>query len=272
MEVQDFSVLGREGLEVRLPFTYEQLKACNGDFRKELPGRLKAQYGSPTVTGPANLLPLFPEADICNGRYMPLLLVEEIVDGILTIKKIKKKEAHLVLFDGDSDYSFFLLSLFGKHYNYLTLVTEQLSRECEETIEQLFEEYGLVVSLREGPVTGELAGDVFFDATGAAKKYCRNLPKGCALIDLLGNNDRRYVESRIRDGMLCQSFLFGKEKEDGQVETYSPQVLEAVCFGADGQDPYFFCKNLWDCYHKIKEEGLRVAAINGEKVALHLDF
>ncbi len=267
VELQECSVLGRKGLKVQLPFTYAQLKACDRDFLNGLLGRLKGKYGGAAVTGEANLLPVFPKEEFCDGSHIPLLFIEGIVEGILKLKGLKKKNVRLVLLDDGSVYSPFLLGLLGKHYNYLTLVTERLNRECEEEMERLFDECGLVVSLREGKAEGEIPGDIFIDTTGVAKKYCQNLPRGCVLLDLLGKNDQRYMESRIKDGMLCQSFLFGKEEEDGRGQRCLPQLLEAVCFGADGRNPFFFRKNLPECYDRMAGEGLLVLAINGEKIA-----
>ena len=264
METRGCQVLGREGFKVELPFTYEQLKACDEDYLEDVASRIREQYREAVITSQTNLLTLFPEKIVRNGRYMPIYFVPEIIEACLKIKGIQKKEVRLVVFDSESGCSPFLLGLLGEQYNYLTFVTENLTTECEEEIERLFEEYGLAVSVWEGPGREEIPGDVFLDVSGMAKKYCRALPRGCVLIDFFGKSDRRYLESRMKEGMLCQSFLFGKRGEEGQ-EAYPPQLLEAVCFGKE-QKPCFLSERLWEDYRRIAGEGVQILAINGEKI------
>ena len=264
VEVKGCQVLGREGFKVELPFTLEQLKACEEEYLEDMASRIREQYRCPMITGSANLLPLFPEEIVRSGKYMPIYFVPEIVEASLKIKQIQKKEARLVVFDSETGCSVFLLGLLGKQYNYLTFVTENLTIECEEEIEHLFYEYGLAVSVWKGTGMEEIPGDIFLDAGGAAKKYCRALPRGCVLIDFFGMGDRRYLESRMKEGMFCQSFLFGKRGEEGQ-EAYPPQLLEAVCFEKE-QKPCFIRERLWEDYRRITEKGVRILAINGEKM------
>ena len=264
MEARECQVLGREGLKVELPFTFEQLKACDSAYLEDMTSRIGERDQGAVITGQTNLLPLFPEEIVRSGKYMPIYFVPEIVEACLKIKGIRKKEARLVVFDSETGCSVYLLGLLGKQYNYLTFVTENLTTECEEEIEHLFEEYGLAVSIWENAGTEEIPGDVFLDVSGMAKKYCRTLPRGCVLVDFFGKSDRRYLESRMKEGMLCQSFLFGKRGEEGQ-EAYPPQLLEAVCFGKE-QKPCFSRERLWEDYRRIAEEGVQILAINGEKI------
>lgn len=264
MEARGCQVLGREGLKVELPFTFEQLKVCDEEYLEDMALRIMEQYRCPMITGQVNLLPLFPEEVVRNGKYMPIYFVPEIVEACMKIKQIRKKEARLVVFDAETGCSAFLLGLLGEQYNYLTLVTDNLKKECEEEIERLFDEYGLTVSVWEDAGIEEIPGDIFLDVSGAAKKYCRAMPRGCVLIDFFGNNDRRYLESRMKEGMLCQSFLFGKRGEEGQ-EAYPPQLLETVCFEKE-QKPCFIRERLWEDYRRIAEKGVRILAINGEKM------
>ena len=257
-------VLGKRGLEVELPFTLAQLKGLGGEELKAAAVKAEETYGCEAVTGQARLLALFPEGSLRSGKYLPIYFVPEIVEEALKIRGIPKKEARLVLFDGETGCSAFLLRLLGKQYNYLTFVTENLNEECEAEIERLFDEYGLAVSLREGNVSGEIAGDVFLDGSGVGKKYCRAMPKGCYFIDLFGINDRRYLEGRLRDGVLCQSFLFGKREEEG-TKKYLPQHLEAVCFKEELRPP-FSTEKLWEEQERIGKEKLQILVVNGEKM------
>lgn len=264
VEARGCQVLGREGFKLELPFTFEQLKECDEEYLEDMALRIREQYRSGVITGQTNLLPLFPEKLVRNGKYMPIYFVPEIVEACLKIKGIQKKEARLVVFDGETGCSAYLLGLLGGQYNYLTFVTENLLTECEEEIEHLFEEYGLAVSVWEDAGTEEIPGDIFLDVSGMAKKYCRALPRGCILIDFFGMDDRRYLEGRMKESMLCQSFLFGKRGEEGQ-EAYPSQLLEAVCFERE-QKPCFSRERLWEDYHRIAEEGVQILAINGEKI------
>lgn len=257
-------VLGKRGLEIELPFTLAQLKGLEEEELSAAAAKAKETYGCEAVTGQARLLALFPKESLRSGKYLPVYFVPEIVEEALKTKGIPKKEARLVLFDGETGCSAFLLRLLGKQYNYLTFVTENLNEECKAEIEHLFEEYGLAVSIREGKVSGEIEGDVFLDGSGVGKIYCRALPKGCYFIDLFGCNDRRYLESRLRDGVLCQSFLFGKREEEG-TKKYLPQHLEAVCFKQELRPP-FSTENLWEEQERIGKENLQILAVNGEKM------
>lgn len=264
VETKERRILGKRGLEAELPFTLAQLKTCDREELGAMAARIKELYKCQSATGQVRLLSLFPEGTLRKGKYLPVYFVSEIVEEALKMKGIPEKEARLVLFDGETGCSAFLLRLLGNQYNYLTFVTNHLDKECTEEIERLFEENGLAVSVQETPVSGEIDGDIFLDGSGAGKQYCRALPKGCILIDLFGYNDRRYLESRLRDGMLCQSFLFGKRGEEG-TKKYLPQLLDAVCFKEE-PGPYFSTEKLWEGQEQMAKEGVQILAINGEKM------
>lgn len=264
MDTKERRILGRRGLEAELPFTLDQLKACSREELDAIAARTKEMYSCSSATGQASLLKLFPKGTLRRGKYLPVYFISEIVEEALKMKGISKKEARLVLFDGETGCSTFLLRLLGRQYNYLTFVTEHLDEECEKEIEHLFEENGLAVSVQEAPVSGEFSGDIFLDGSGAGKQYCRAMPKGSILIDLFGCNDRRYLESRLKDSILCQSFLFGKREEEG-TKKYLPQLLDAVCFREDIKLP-FSTERLWEEQERMAKEGVQILAINGEKM------
>lgn len=261
METKERRILGKRGLEAELPFTLAQLKACDREELDAMAARAKEVYRCPSATGQVSLLKLFPEGTLRKGKYLSVYFVSEIVEEALKIKGIPKKEARLVLFDGETGCSAFLLRLLGEQYNYMTFVTEHPDKECEEEIEHLFEENGLAVSVQEAPVSGELSGDIFLDGSGAGKQYCRAMPKGSILIDLFGCNDRRYLESRLRDSILCQSFMFGKRGDEG-TKKYLPQLLDAVCFKEEQEMP-FSTEKLWEGQKRMAKEGVQILAING---------
>lgn len=249
VETEVWEILGQEGLRVRLPFTCGELKTMEEAVLKDFLERIRKHYGGSGITAEDRLLSFFPKEAVCSGRVIPLFFIGKIIHHILETKKMPKKEARLVLFDGGSPFCPYLLRLLGEQYNYLTFVTEEPDSACEEVMEQLLEEYGLVVSTDRGN-EGEISGDIFIDVTEAAKSCCRRLPEGCVLIDLLGNHDRRYMESRLRKGTLFQSFRIGKW-EDGRKEQYPLQLIEAVCFGDKGKNPDFFLENFQECYERL---------------------
>ncbi len=243
---RDVEVLGHPGVEVELPFTKEELAAFTEKELAHLLYLLQVDFQCPYLAVEKSLEEVFGLDMICDGKDLPVFMAEKILERIGQDKGICKKKMHIVLLDGDSSYTGFLLEILGRIFNYVTVVTGNES--CyEEKVAKLYGEYGLAVSffswegVRQSLFTAE--NTVFVDLTGEKKESCRIFPKEAVVLDLLGEKDIRYYLGKRADLKIYYGFSFGREEE------VSSGLIQAVL----GQESSWLRKGALEEYGQLVE-------------------
>ncbi len=256
---EPLTVAGKEGLQVTLPFQLQEMKCQDAEWRFQLLERIAEEQQAENMAMPRKEMALFPAERLCDGKRLPLLFLENILFYLIESRRLVKKETCMVLFAGEPVSTCFLLKQLGSQYNYLTLVVEERTgqEEWEVVLEQLYEEYGLAVSVQTIQPGVFIEGDIFIDLAGLIKKCHRNLSEGGLVLDILQKNDLRYLQNRRDDLELYYSFAFG-------VETVVPGPLLEAAFCR--QDTWLSEENMELCCLELKEAGLKLLKLNGREI------
>lgn len=258
LKVEPIWVLGKEGQRIRLPFTLKELVGQEKDWYERLLCRITSRQQLTAAALDPRLEAVFPKENLCDGTLIPMLLLDEILAFILEQKKIPKKEVQMVLFSGESVYTQFLLKLLGSQYNFLNLVLEEPGQqeEYEGCLEQLYEEYGLAVSV-QNTQNMEPFGDIFIDISGNMKKVYRSIPEEGVVLDLFRKNDLRYLSNRRENLELYYRFSFG---QDAPVP--GGLIQAALC----QESTWLMRGELWAYYQDLKKAELKLLELNGQGV------
>lgn len=258
LKVEPIWVLGKEGQRIRLPFTLKELVGQEKEWYERLLCRITSRQQLTAAALAPRLEAVFPKENLCDGSLIPMLLLDEILAFFLEQKKIPKKEVQIVLFSGEPVYTQFLLKLLGSQYNFLTLVLEEPEQqeEYEAYLEQLYEEYGLVVSV-QNTQNMEPFGDIFIDISGNTKKVYRSIPEDGLILDLFRKNDLRYLNSRRENLELYYRFTFGQD-----VPLPGGLIQAALC----QESTWLMRGELWAYYQDLKKAELKLLELNGQGV------
>lgn len=276
IQIGEKTILGFRGVEVEIPATLLQ----TGNFQERLQGALKEYEEAPIVCEEGHIAGKEKFRRVCDGTILPVLYAKEIIGEILERKNRKASEVRLVLVMGKKREGAFLLRLLGSTYNYVSVAWEgdavsdegdavsdeatwksgTVSEEVAGEIERLYEEYGLVVPVCDTKNAESFRGDIILDLTGNLKQYCRNIPKGCAVVDFSEKQDLRYLESRCKEVTFYRSFSFGIEDEMPKA------LIEAALVGSRMAEGDTYSENLWEWFEKLRSLEVRLLAVNGEKI------
>lgn len=257
-ESRKMEVLGKTGFSIELPFTKEQLKDRDEKMLSDILYRLQVETGVSYVALENSLQKIFPFEWVCDGKNLPLYMVEKIIDEIGNREKISKKNMNIVILAGDDIYTGFLLEGLGKIYNYISLVAENEAIYLDK-LNRLYEEYGLAVSFFEKKNIRQRGsvpeGNIYIDLTGKDNGFCRLLPKNAKVLDLLGEKDVKYYQGKREDVKVYNSFSFGKEKE----------IPSGLIQAALGQESSWLMKGALEEYGQlVKALDLKVFVIKAQ--------
>lgn len=97
-----------------------------------------------------------------NNYLASVFLLKEMLEEIRVTKHIARKNMNIVLIDGNTALSDFVIADIYDELNYFTIVTER--REYfEAKTEEIFEETGLAAVILDYPVTSVIAGNIILD-------------------------------------------------------------------------------------------------------------
>lgn len=258
LDIEPFWILGKEGQRIRLPFTLKELIGQEKDWYERLLYRITSRQQLTVAALEPKLAAVFPKENLCDGTLIPMLLLDEIIAFFLEKKNILKREVKMVLFSGEPLYTRFLLKLLGSQYNFLTLVLEEPEQqeEYEAYFEELYEEYGLAVSV-QNVQNMEPVGDIFIDISGNMKKAYRRIPEAGVVLDLFRKNDLRFLNNRREDLELYYGFSFGQD-----VPLTGGLIQAALC----QESTWLMRGELWAYYQDLKKAQLRLLELNGQRV------
>jgi hypothetical protein len=118
---------------------------------------------------------------------------------ILIEHNISYKHLKLVIIDSEDYKMEYLLELFVKDLNFLTIVTNRVEY-FEEIQQMIYDTTGLVIDVVSNPVKDPIDGDIIIDASQKINKNYNYFNKNAVVIDLEANKEKlQYLYSRRKD-------------------------------------------------------------------------
>ena len=142
LECEVKECIGSRGLEVRLPFTEEDLDHYTKDAITDMLHRIIMEKGVQNLVVDRPLEQFLEKGLRIDGGMIPYLMLDEVVKYVCKKHQIARRELRPVVMAGTTTTTFAVLKKLGTDLNRLTIVTDT-PEEYEEFAHQAFEEQGL---------------------------------------------------------------------------------------------------------------------------------
>lgn len=224
---QELKILDVRGQKLILPYTYESLKAFGKEEITNILNRIIMREDVQNIVVEKKLEPYLDESLLIDGRLTHYLLIREGINWAMRKHGIDAKNFNPIVMDsGDSDTEY-VLSQIGQDLNFLTIVTRRPAF-FEPYAEETYAKTGLMASILEKPLYGELTGNVVLDLCMDEDKDYQYYPRHAIVLDLTGSSKKRRdilakrkdisyynrfdvaVDGKVIDGRLLQAVICGE--------------------------------------------------------------
>lgn len=197
---KEFNYLDEIGYNIILPFTEEQLVDYEKDYMKEYINKVLIKYEVTHLYFP-NIFKQYMPVNYGNQERSILKygVLDQIVNKVLEKKKIEYKNLRLVIIDPEDYKMEYLLELFLKDLNYLTIITNR-GEYFSEIREIIYDKVGLVLDIIKNPTKEQIGGNIIIDANENLNKNYSFFEKNAVVIDLESSREKlQYLYSRRKD-------------------------------------------------------------------------
>ncbi|BCN29749.1 S41 family peptidase [Anaeromicropila herbilytica] len=199
--IKEFNYLSEKGYNIILPFTKEDILKYDPDFIKDYIEKVRIKYDLNNLFIP-NKFKKYVDTSIeseDDKKVLMYMVLDQLMKKILKEHNIEYKSLRLVIIDSEDYRMEYLLELFLKDLNYLTIITNRVEY-FEEIQQKIYDTTGLVIDVTSNPVKEPIGGNVIIDANKKLNKNYNYFDKSAVVIDLESNKEKlQYLYSRRKD-------------------------------------------------------------------------
>lgn len=214
-----------QGEEFTLPFTREDLCAYTTAELTDMLHRIILEKGVQNMVVDKPLEPYLEKSLRIDGCMIPILMTDEIVKYVCRKHQISRRELKPVVIAASGSDTMYVLKKLGADLNRLTIVTEE-PEAYEEYSRRMYEEQGLLVSVRGRPLVSELYGNLILELSGKREKDYRFYQKDSIVLNLSGNPYRTMDAWRKRKDLVC----YNRFDIRIQGEVWDNRILQALIY------------------------------------------
>lgn len=140
---------------------------------------------------------------------MKYIAFTKILKKIESCFSIDWKLVKWVLMDSEDDKILFILDLILSEVNYLTIITKRKDY-FEEKIEQIYEEYGLWITIESFPLKEQSEGNFIIDLSEEGYRSYTFFKSNAIVISMIHNKEKMiYLEKRRKDLVVITNMKIG---------------------------------------------------------------
>ncbi|MFP4697206.1 MAG: hypothetical protein ACLFMO_00720 [Eubacteriales bacterium] len=224
------NIMGIEGYRVQLPITTDIIKEKDANYIKTI---INSSVND--MINEESILFIFPdeligfvqelEIPIVDGKLIPFLLLDQVIEKCCNVYPKKMKDIHFVLIDGQDTLTNYCIDLIYSKINYLTIITDRASYYNEIT-EEIFQETGLIVEIIESPLLQKIESDIIINCDNSQNKAFYFFNKNAFLIDFITQKESiRNILIKRKDLRVIDdlSYVVNNESIDSK-------LLQAIIF------------------------------------------
>lgn len=219
------TVMGRQGLEVELPFTGAELREMEKSYIENYIQRILDVYDISGCYLDNELSMLKHKFNMEKKWILNYLLFEEGLQLFIKENKIASGSAKFVIIDSGDKKIQSIMETILNYANYLTIVTCRLEY-FKKIVDAVYEETGLLINLESYDVKRKIYGNVIVNLDKEDYRVYSMLEENSYVIDLqFTDNKLNYLTSRRRDLIILYDYSILVDDEELDKELIAEVLL-----------------------------------------------